>query len=57
MPEIRVTISEKFDKLLDKILETGLFASKADILRFAAIAYLKELGFIGNKNVRKDDGR
>jgi|GEM_PF-6350830 Arc/MetJ-type ribon-helix-helix transcriptional regulator len=45
MPEIRVTVSEKFDKLL----ETGLFASKADILRFATIMYLKELGFIGKR--------
>lgn len=57
MPEVRVTISEKFDKILDEILETGLFASKADILRFAAIAYLKELGFIGNKNAGKGGGR
>jgi len=46
MPEIRVTISEKFDKILDKLLETGLFISKADIMRFATIAYLKELGLI-----------
>jgi len=46
MPELRVTVSEKFDKLLDQLLETGLFTSKADIMRFATIAYLKELGFI-----------
>jgi Arc/MetJ-type ribon-helix-helix transcriptional regulator len=49
MPEIRVTVSEKFDKLLEELLETGLFASKADILRFATIMYLKELGFIGKR--------
>ena len=41
MPELRVTVSEKFDKLLDQLLETGLFTSKADIMRFATIAYLK----------------
>jgi Arc/MetJ-type ribon-helix-helix transcriptional regulator len=49
MPEIRVTVSEKFDKLLEELLETGLFSSKADILRFATIMYLKELGFIGGR--------
>jgi Arc/MetJ-type ribon-helix-helix transcriptional regulator len=35
MPELRVTVSEKMDKLLDDIVETGLFSSKADLLRFA----------------------
>jgi Arc/MetJ-type ribon-helix-helix transcriptional regulator len=53
MPELRVTISEKFDKLLEELLETGLFASKADIVRFATIAYLKELGFIGKRRAEK----
>jgi len=53
MPEIRVTISEKFDKLLDELLETGLFTSKADIMRFATIEYLKGLGFIDKHKVRK----
>jgi len=53
MPELRVTISERFDKLLEELLETGLFASKADIVRFATIAYLKELGFIGKRRAEK----
>jgi phenolic acid decarboxylase len=44
MPEIRVTVSEKFDRLLDRLMETGFFTSKADIMRFATIAYMKEFG-------------
>ncbi len=46
MPELRVTITEKFDKLLDELVETGLFPSKADIMRYATINYLKEIGWI-----------
>ena len=46
MPELRVTIPEKMDKLLERIVEQGLFTSKADLVRFATIAYLKELGMI-----------
>ncbi|MCC6019455.1 MAG: hypothetical protein LM601_10515 [Candidatus Verstraetearchaeota archaeon] len=57
MPEIRVTISEKFDKLLDELLETGLFTSKADIMRFATIQYLKELGFINKHKTKKTSNK
>jgi Arc/MetJ-type ribon-helix-helix transcriptional regulator len=46
MPELRVTITEKMDELLNKLVETGLFTSKADLVRFATIAYLKELDWI-----------
>jgi Arc/MetJ-type ribon-helix-helix transcriptional regulator len=47
MPELRVTVTEKMDKLISEIVEeTGLFASKADLVRFATIAYIKELGWI-----------
>jgi Arc/MetJ-type ribon-helix-helix transcriptional regulator len=44
MPELRVTVTEKMDKLLDEMVATGLFASKADLVRFATVAYLRELG-------------
>jgi Arc/MetJ-type ribon-helix-helix transcriptional regulator len=57
MPEIRVTISEKFDKLLDELLETGLFTSKADIMRFATIQYLKELGFINKHKIKEEKNK
>ena len=46
MPEIRVTIPKKMNEMLDRLLETGLFTTKADLIRFATIAYLKELGWI-----------
>ena len=46
MAELRVTVSEKMDKLLDEIVDMGLFTSKADLMRFAAIAYLKDLGLL-----------
>jgi len=51
MPELRVTITEKFDKILDELVETGLFPSKADIMRHATINYLKELGWIRKENL------
>jgi Arc/MetJ-type ribon-helix-helix transcriptional regulator len=46
MPELRVTRPEKMNELLDKLVETGLFTSKADLVRFATVAYLKELDWI-----------
>ncbi len=45
MPELRVTISERMDKLLEKIVEEdGLFTSKADLARFSMVHYLHTLG-------------
>ena len=46
MSEIRVTVTDKMNELLDSLVEAGLFLSKADLVRFAIIAYLKELGWI-----------
>jgi len=46
MPEIRVTIPEKMNELLNRLVETGLFTSKADLVRFATVAYLKDLDWI-----------
>lgn len=46
MPELRVTVSEKMDKLLEKVIETGVFTSKADLARFAMIDYLERLGLL-----------
>jgi Arc/MetJ-type ribon-helix-helix transcriptional regulator len=37
MPEIRVTITKKMNKLLEKVVETGLFTSEADLVRFGTI--------------------
>ena len=46
MPELRVSIPEKMNEMLDRLVEIGLFTSKADLVKFATIAYLKELGWI-----------
>ena len=46
MPEIKVTVTDKMNELLDRLVEAGLFISKADLVRFATIAYLKDLGWI-----------
>ena len=48
MTELRVTIDEKFNKLLDSIVETGLFNSKAELVRSATIHFLLQM------NVLKD---
>jgi len=46
MPELRVTIPDKMNTLLNKLVETGLFTSKADLVRHATVTYLKEIGWI-----------
>ena len=46
MPELRVSIPEKMNEMLDRLVEIGLFTSKADLVKFATVAYLKELGWI-----------
>ena len=46
MPELRVTVTRQLDDLLNLIVESGLFASKADALRAATIYFLKDLGWI-----------
>ena len=52
MPELRVTVTEKMDKLLQSIVETGLFTSKADLMRYATIAYLQDSGWIEKLKVK-----
>jgi Arc/MetJ-type ribon-helix-helix transcriptional regulator len=46
LPELRVMVSEKMDKLLEKVVESGVFTSKADLARFAMIDYLERLGLL-----------
>jgi Arc/MetJ-type ribon-helix-helix transcriptional regulator len=46
MPELRVTVTEKMDKILDKVVDEGYFTSKADLARFAMINYLNSLGLL-----------
>jgi len=46
MPELRVVVDEKFNRLLDKIVERGLYASKAELLRSATIYFLMQTGIL-----------
>jgi len=46
MVELRVTIDEKLDKLLDKIVESGLFLSKAELMRAGTIYLLIQMGIL-----------
>lgn len=43
MPEVRVVVSEEFDKYLDSAIKKGLFGSKAELLRAALISYTEKL--------------
>ena len=46
MVELRVTIEPKLNKILDKIVEAGIFKSKAELLRFGAVSLLIEMGIL-----------
>ncbi|MEA2089195.1 MAG: ribbon-helix-helix protein, CopG family [Thermoproteota archaeon] len=46
MPEIRVTIDEKLNALLDELVASGLYPSKAELVRCGIIQLLKEFGFL-----------
>lgn len=43
MPEVRVVVSEEFDKYLESAVKKGLFGSKAELLRAALISYTEKL--------------
>jgi len=54
MPEVRVTIDDKMDALLDEIMVSGLYPSKAEFVRCAIVQRRKELGFLPHlKNLQK----
>lgn len=46
MPELRVVVDEKLNHLLDKIVDRGIFNSKAELMRSAAIALLSDMGVL-----------
>ena len=46
MVEIRVTIDEKFNKILDKVVESGVYLSKAELMRSATVNLLIQIGVL-----------
>jgi len=46
MTELRVTIDEKLNQLLNDIVEAGLFHSKAELVRSATIHFLLQMNVI-----------
>jgi Arc/MetJ-type ribon-helix-helix transcriptional regulator len=46
VPEVRVTIDEKLDSYLSKIVASGLYPSKAEFMRCGMVHLLKELKLI-----------
>jgi Arc/MetJ-type ribon-helix-helix transcriptional regulator len=48
MPEIRVTVDEKLNSLLDEIVAAGLYPSKAELMRSGLVHLLKDLGILQN---------
>jgi len=53
MVELRVTIDEKLNKLLDKIVESGIYQSKAELMRSATIYLLIQMGII-KEHIKKE---
>jgi len=46
MVELRVTVDEKFNNLLDKVVESGVYQSKAELMRSATIYLLIQMGIL-----------
>jgi Arc/MetJ-type ribon-helix-helix transcriptional regulator len=46
MTELRVTVDEKLNRLLDKVVESGVYQSKAELMRSATIYLLIKMGLI-----------
>lgn len=46
MPQIRVTVDEKLDKILARLVERGIYQSKAEAMRCALVTLLMQSGFL-----------
>ncbi len=46
MVELRVTIDERLNELLDEIVSSGVYQSKAELMRSAAIYLLIQMGVL-----------
>jgi Arc/MetJ-type ribon-helix-helix transcriptional regulator len=57
VPEVRVTVNENLDSFLGKIVASGLYPSKAELMRCGMVHLLKELNLIQNLiNTNKKPG-
>lgn len=57
VPEVRVTINGNLDSFLDQIVASGLYPSKAELMRCGMVHLLKELNLILNLiNTNKKSG-
>lgn len=46
MPELRVTVTDELNELLNEVVERGLFSTKADVARASIVYFLKDLGWV-----------
>ena len=46
MTELRVTVSDKLNMLLEKVVESGVYQSKAELMRSATIQLLIQMGVL-----------
>ena len=53
MPELRVTVTNELNELLDEVVERGLFSTKADVARAAIVYFLKDLGWVERPRKKK----
>ncbi len=49
MPELRVVVPKGLNELLDKVVDAGLFATKADVMRASLVYFLKDLGWLNSE--------
>jgi len=48
LPEVRVTINETLDLFLDEVVASGLYPSKAELMRCGVVHLLKDFNLIQN---------
>jgi Arc/MetJ-type ribon-helix-helix transcriptional regulator len=46
MVEVRVTMDDRLNKLLDEIVESGIYQSKAELMRSATVYLLIQMGVL-----------
>lgn len=46
MVEVRVTMDDRLNKLLDEIVESGVYQSKAELMRSATVYLLIQMGVL-----------